>query len=1192
MLKRLELIGFKSFADKTAFEFAAGITAVVGPNGSGKSNIVDAVKWVLGEQSAKSLRGGEMADVIFNGSATRKGAGLAEVSLVFDNSQQHLATDNAEVRITRRVYRDGQGEYLINGQLARLKDIKNLFLGTGAGAGAYSIIEQGRVDGLLQANQDDRRAIFEEAAGISRFKAKKNDCLRRLERVAQNLSRVSDILGEVDLQLRAVRQQAEKARKHQELAGRLKELRVGLGLRDFDVLASQLSFAEEEVATITQRLAADSIQSAEWAEAAKLAQAELLAVDLEVRSHEQSLTDTRERLAALAESIERDHSLARELAAEFDRCQARRQDLRQLADAAHAAVQLAAAEVASATAESAAEDGRATGAGEVVQAIAADIRTLRRQIEDDKIGHVERLREAARWQNDAVAVHALMDQLNREHDRLALRKSKAVEHLASLDVELNTLTRAEGDLHERLSAARNALAERTLERDQAKKAHEAKTHHLATLRVQAGGLESRIEVLERLERGQDGLGAGIRELRSRLADDSRVAGSVVGLVADCLTAPRAVAPLIDVALGHMAEHFLVCDPLSLEDWLRAHPLAGRVSFLPLGELAAIAVSDRPHPQAVPAWELVTCERPGLDDLPARLLGTTYVVPSLKVAHEAARRRPGLRFVTAAGELLEADGTLTVGPLNEDAGLLSRKSELHELRQQAAAVADQIGQGEAEIALLIEVVGTVSSHIDALRQEIEVIAEQSADLRARIGRHLERRQGLHEEVNLSRSELSGLKVEIGRNEKRHAEMTAHALAAEHAAQAIQAGLEAGERSIRQREQDQSVAQQAHTAAQVAVARANERLGAVHDRHAAAERHAAERRADLEAAERWRGEIEARQIRCRESIVAGEAEHAERTRQRGETESAIGECQSRRADIDAEQSKLAEQLGVARQQQQEERERLHTFELEVSQLRLRCDALVARLGEDYSLDWVATRVANDEAGGALAHLAGLSDDDAKAEVEELRKKLARLGHVNLDALEELGQVELKAQALQVQFDDLTHARHSLEAIIAKINTDSRTLFSETFAAVREQFQDLFQRLFGGGMADVVLDRPDDPLESGIEIVARPPGKELRSISLMSGGERTLTAVALLLAIFRAKPSPFCLLDEVDAALDEANTIRLATVLREFADASQFIVVTHAKRTMAAADVLYGVTMQESGISRRVAVRFDEWPEERAA
>ncbi|HLN31780.1 MAG TPA: chromosome segregation protein SMC [Gemmataceae bacterium] len=1237
MLKRLELVGFKSFADKTQFDFPAGITAIVGPNGSGKSNIVDAVRWVLGEQSAKSLRGGEMADVIFNGSTSRRSLGLAEVTMTFDNRRRILVTDAEEVQITRRVYRDGEGEYLINQQLSRLKDIKELFLGSGAGTDAYCVIEQGRVDVLLQASTKDRRTIFEEAAGISRFKAKKTEASRKLERVDQNLQRLQDIVDEVEKQLRSVKLQAAKAQRFQEYSAHLKELRVALGLKEFHEFAERL---RAETAVL-DGLRAGLEEYANQAEAfeADTRRLETVLARLEEATHEQEtlLAQARQWIATEETTLSHESSLAVDLETDLAQMRTRISELNVRVAVLAEAADRARNEVTGV--ETLCQEQR-QGVAALEQELDATVgrmTELQTQIEADKADHLEQMQQAARLQNDAVSYKAHLDNLRRGRERLRLKTEQAVEHLASIDLELQALTEADEALQTRLNAARQHLSERRQERDRIQHLEEDMRRICAELRAERSGVTSRIEVLEGLERSREGLGTGAKEVLGILEQpDPGPWRTVLGIVADFIQVRHEYAPLIDLALGERAQRFLVRDMGLLREALqqRGQPLLSRVSFLPLTpataenrpghanrliELSPLSRVRMPRsPEGLPthpgmvalAEHLVSFENPELADLPAQLLGQTLIVRDLETARAVAAHTSGYRFVTLDGEVLEDDGTLTTGIHHAETGILSRKSELRELRDAAAALGQRIAEADRDLADLRSRAAVLNQELAGAQEELVVLTDQAADLRARIGQHQHRRAGLHEEVVLSRTEISGVEQEIEHLEQSWSEAQRLAHEAEHQVQVLQRKLEEAHREIRDREQQREQRQQACTAAKVALAQVEERFAALRAKYAQIEADLEQRRREWAQGEQHLTAARARLLESKQTMLRASSALARHYLEKEAAERQLAES-SRQRDAQRQEKQIsAEQAHQAREAWRNQQEQSHARELEVNDIRHRRDALVERLREDYQLDLAEVyqqalaveqehaerpldeqTAANESAqrstaAPAITHLA--DPDTVNEEIAELRRKLSRLGSVNLESLQELAELETRSATLKAQLDDLTAAKRSLEDIIAKINQDSRRLFVDAFATIRNHFQELFRKLFGGGMADIVLEDENDILETGIEIIARPPGKELRSISLMSGGEKTMTAVALLLAIFRSKPSPFCILDEVDAALDEANIGRFTEVLHEFLDRSHFIIITHSKRTMTVADVLYGITMQESGVSKRVAVRLEDWHE----
>jgi chromosome segregation protein len=1268
MLKRLELVGFKSFADKTQFDFTDGITVIVGPNGSGKSNIVDAVRWILGEQSAKSLRGGEMADVIFNGSTSRRSLGLAEVTMTLDNGRRNLATDAAEVQITRRVYRSGEGEYLINQQSTRLRDIKSLFLGTGAGSDAYCIIEQGRVEVLLQASTQDRRLIFEEAAGISRFKAKKIETLRKLEHVDQNLQRLRDIIEEVEKQLRSVKLQAAKAQRHQEYSNRLRELRVALSLEEYHQISHRL---QEEMAVLERLRAAVQERSSQveaWESETRRLEEALTQLDETTRQQESLLAHARQQIAAEETTLNHERSLSGELETDLAATRARMAELNERVAALAAAASRAGAESQAAEAEGRQQHQQVDALDSQLRAAVRRLADLQNQIQADQAAHLEQMRQAAHLQNDAVSHKAQVENLRRERERLLHKTEQAAEHLDSVNLELQQLGQVLEALQARLEDARHHLAEEHQERERLRQLQDATNQGLGNLRAQRSGLASRIEVLEGLERGQEGLGTGVREVlallrsnigsgESRIEDrgsrierndsddenketnavessccdpqssifDSRSSPStidlgrtVLGMVADLLTVQHGYAPLIDLALADRAQRFVVREANLLERFLvgTERPFSGRVSFFPLKPFHPAGFSPEgnhqfpQHPGVVAAADqVVACDNPELAALPAQLLGNTLIVRDLATAREIAVRNSDYRFVTLQGELLETDGTLTIGAHHAATGIISRKSELRELREQVTGLESSIAEQERELAQLKDRAAALDSRAARLQEEITVLIEQEADLRTRLGQQRQRQEGLNEEVNLSRREITGIEREIASLDQAWQESKQQAEGADRQVQALQARLGQAEQEIRQVEQERQQRQQEVTAGKVALAKMEERLTSLQAKQRQIEADLDQRRQEWNQEEQRLITARNRFEESQRTMLQASAALARWYLEKETAERRTADLGSQREQQRQERQRLAERSQTARNEWQAQQEQAHARELVVNDMKHNRDSLADRLREDYQIELSelyqqglriedrglrtedsGSQPEKESENGAIgAPRSPLDVVVVNEEIAELRRKLARLGSVNLDSLQELTELETRAANLQTHHSDLTKAKRSLEEIINAINQDSRQLFTETLVAIRTHFQELFRKLFGGGMADIILEDENDILESGIEIIARPPGKELRSISLLSGGEKTLTAVALLLAIFRSKPSPFCILDEVDAALDEANIDRFTAVLREFLDRSQFIIITHSKKTMAAADVLYGVTMQESGVSKRVAVRFEDWPED---
>jgi chromosome segregation protein len=641
---------------------------------------------------------------------------------------------------------------------------------------------------------------------------------------------------------------------------------------------------------------------------------------------------------------------------------------------------------------------------------------------------------------------------------------------------------------------------------------------------------------------------------------------------------------MDVVLGDAAQRFIVADVQALDGVLRdLGDLDGRVGFVPLNAQRAIPPGPTP-PHTLAAF--AQAELPGLVDL---LLGNVLLADDLPMARALASAYPGYRIVTRAGELLEPDGTLTVGPPQADMGMLSRKSELRDLREQIAVLEGQIERLAADQADDRQQAEALEGPIAALQAEIDTLEGVADTLRDRMVVQREKQARLQDQMELLTSESAILTDEVHKAEQAWHQARQQAEAEDATARTLKARLAEADQAMKTAAAARETRQQEHTEAQVALGRVQQQLAALKARAASLDSEVRQRKVEAVGLAAQERASRVRQTELTLTILRATAQAADAYRDKEEREQRVLELNTRREHLRTTLDQVQTDLSSIRDSSSARREQAHRHELTVKELQGRRDAVADRMRDDYEIDLAAYLTSSPEGSESPDMASSPPARETHAEIEDLRRKIAKLGSVNLEALEQLTAEETREREIRTQHDDLVHAETSLLEIIEQINADSRKLFMETLTSVRVHFQELFRKLFGGGMADIVLENEVDVLESGIEITARPPGKELRSISLLSGGEKTLTAVALLLAIFRSKPSPFCLLDEVDAALDEANAVRLAGVIQEFREQSQFIIITHKKRTMAAADVLHGVTMQESGVSKRIAIRFEDWPDD---
>ena len=1185
MLKALELAGFKSFADRTRFDFPDGITVVVGPNGSGKSNIVDAIKWVLGSQSAKSLRGKEMADVIFKGSQTRKAAGAAEATIIFDNVDRNLPVDDDEVHVTRRVYRSGEAEYLINKQAVRLKDVKDLIRGTGIGIDAYSLIEQGKVDRMLQANAKDRRAIFEEAAGISRFKAKKVEAERRLARVQTNLTRLGDIVDEVAARLKSIRSQASKAERYRVATTRLKELRTQVAWTDWRSMTTEFELAETNLATAISTLA-------EQESARDQSTQQRQAADLQLQ---QIAEQARDAEALRAQGLQQ----IAELAGRKNADQAAIVDLRMSVAKSLRRVRLLQTQAGSAAAE-------LRGANERLAQYESELTTVRQ-----KAAQVESERD--KYQAEVDGVLARRDEVQRNHlaavrsvadldstkQTAQSRVAEAARLLVSLGkriAEAKSLFDQAGNdsqqAEERVAEIDSQIAARAKEIElaevkllESRRTLTRRTEEQSSLKVSLERVTERLKVLDELQQRQEGVSGGVKMILQQLGDDSHeLSSSLHGIVADCISADTAVAPLIDAALGERTQ-YVVVNGSELQNSILDGRLTinSRVGLIRIDELPRRRPGDRIRLDGLKGVigrgdRLVQCDEK-YEPLAKHLLSNTWLVDSLETALGLRKLSgAGLRFVTSAGELLESDGTTVIGPAGASTGLLSRRSELSSAEEGIQTYQFQISEGDTEIRGLSEVVDEQANELGRVEKQHRALVTDRAAAVAELRHTRERFQARESVCNEIGSEIATVTTDRNTADQQFGLLSTQIGEARHKIETLELAAAESDEMLSETQTALQAATSYVMSVSVEVARAEQKFEAL--------------QATMLQQQRDQGQREAAVADVRAQVTSGKDRIAELTLR-------ILDATNRLAQLhwDAQQSQeaiagLAQEAAQVRQTNRDimkaadlaikaaskASESVHAIGARRDSISLRRDTLADRLMEDYEIDLRTEEVPEE-------WRAPEDREEVEGEITRLRGQLQKTSSVNMEALEELEGLQQRYDELHGQYQDLTAAKDSLQRIIGRINADSRRLFLDTLEAIRQNFQKLYRKSFGGGHADLVLEEGVDPLEAGVEIVATPPGKPSFSNSLLSGGEKALTAVALLMSIFQYRPSPFCVLDEVDAPFDEANIGRFVTVLSEFLDHSKFVVVTHSKKTMTAATTLYGVTMQESGVSKQVSIRFDD-------
>ncbi len=1199
MLKALELSGFKSFAEKTRFEFPAGITVVVGPNGSGKSNIVDAIKWVLGEQSAKSLRGKDMSDVIFKGSGGpdgRRPANAAQATIVLENENRQFDFDADEVHVSRRVYRSGETEYLINGQTSRLKDIRNLFRGTGVGTDAYSLIEQGKVERLLQTNAKDRRAIFEEAAGISRFKAKKVEAQRRLDRVEANLIRLADIVDEVGSRYRSVKAQASKAARYKEYSDRLKDLRTFVGMKDWQEYSQKMVTAQEQTVTHAKEIQSlkDKIQS--QAVVAQQSESELEKIVSVLQSKQESTTLVREKLTQTQSQLELNEGRIADL-------DARKQQL----EDQHARSEKASIEFTKLIETSSKELEDAEIKYRDASTALQGLENQRQEV-DQRLNELRTANESQRSKYSALMgmiseigrlvsggesqITSLTSQTKRSEAEVQRLTALVDDHETALEQSKQRMEQLQREAESKDSDLKTARREF----ETAKQSLEGRKDRLAELTSKHAGMTQRFEVIEDLEKSLAGVNAGAVELLQKVKTSREgYLGEIVGLVADLVSVNVQHAGIVDVALGETSQ-YIVVDGRQMVDLLAEEKLQvdGRVGLIQLNDPTTLGADPEVNLNGVPgiigrADRLVQVQSPYVEFI-KRMLGGTWIVKTL---HDAVVLQKGqgqrARFVTLDGEIVEADGTVVVGPKAVSSGIVSRRSELRALTGALKDLSNEIETARSQVKSDTQTLENADAAVQNLISENSELASKLSQFKAQssssakqLTQYRNQLASTSKEFDSSRGQLEAAQLKIATDRESLSAQEIQVAALDQAISRDQSDLTASEHQRQELERK-------ITASKVQLAKWEQRLDDLEQRRSQALSQSKDQAAQLQQLQQQRAsDDEARKSAVKHIETATKTVSDLRAQQETHADE-LAALTRKRTEADAQRREVSTELTGLRDVLRLVDEKSHQAQLQIDQLSMQRQQLAERLQEDYGIE-----IASSEFDEKLLSLNGDNFEKREqldAEISQLRKKLGQIGSVNLDSLAELEDLESRYLKMDGQYQDLVQAKETLEKIIVRINADSRKLFVETLEAIRQNFQKLFRQTFGGGQADIILEEGVDPLEAGVEIIATPPGKPQFNNSLLSGGEKALTAVSLLMAIFQFRPSPFCVLDEVDAPFDEANIGRFIDVLKSFLGWTKFVIVTHSKKTMTAATTLYGITMQESGVSKRVSVRFEDVSEDGA-
>ena len=1184
-LKALMLQGFKSFPEKTVLTFDQSITAIVGPNGSGKSNLSDAVRWVMGEQSTRALRGGRMEDVIFGGTAKRRQTGYAQVSLVLDNSDHRLPREENEIMVTRRYYRSGESEYYINRDAVRLKDVSELFMDTGLGREGYAIIGQGRIDEILSQRSTDRREVFEEAAGISRFRHRKEEAQRKLERTDENLLRVNDKVDELELQLEPLRVQRDKAKKYLTLRDELRGLEIAVWLDSLEhIRAGVIQLETDLQSTTAQRDGAKTAQEAAYADAedcARQMQEHDVAAD-GLRRQEQQRQEQAGALesavAVLNSSIAHNDESARRIRADLQQQEGREDSL--------------AAQIAQRKDRLEEIEGQLSAGSQAIQVQREKVEENAKsagQLEQE----LERLRDSqALAQADAADARALRSALAAAAQEVldrdgAVRRELAEleEQSANAEAQLAQAQREQDEAKQSLDQGRNAAqGYALLEEKRRKKAEGCKEAHMKA-QMEENALAARIRLLSDMERQREGFSRAVKLVMDQA--DRGILKGVHGPVAGLVKAPDRVALAIETALGGAMQNIVVDreeDGKAVIQFLKRRE-GGRATILPIATIRphtlreGEALSRQPGFVGV-ADRLVSFDR-RYQNIFSNLLGRVAVMEDLDHAIAAARKFGyQFRIVTLDGQMLNPGGSMTGGSAVKGAGILSRANELEQLEGRRAELAEHTAQWARQLA-------DAQREATAAAYQRQTAQEQLREFENAIllnqGR-IQRAQG--EKTDLERRQAA-LRGELEQLQARSAKIDADA----KAAQARLTQLEGAA-------QDSQSAQVQQDRRRSDLKTQAEALTAELSRLTAAQ---AALEAEREATQAGLRELEA----LRESLAGDRAQSQSlvaeyETKNQGFSKE-IQEKQNALAALREESRQCAQQLEVlnaarlelearrvrATRESQTRSDELLRLEAEVSRLSQKKSAaameekqLLDKLWETYGLSHEAARRQRQELDSVPA---------ANRRIGELKRAISALGQVNVGAVEEFDRVNQRYTYLTGQRDDVERARRELERIISGLTGEMKAIFQREFALIDQAFGQTFVELFGGGKARLELEDPDDVLNCGIDIKVQPPGKALKTITLLSGGEKAFVAIALYFAILKVRPTPFVVMDEIEAALDDNNVARFAQYMRAMADKTQFIVITHRRGTMEEADALYGVTMQEQGVSRMLSLNLNEMERE---
>lgn len=1180
LLKSLELHGFKTFPDKTVLNFEDGITAVVGPNGSGKSNISDAMRWVLGEQSTRALRCSKMEDVIFSGTPQRKAQGYAEVTLTVDNSDRRLNFDGDTVAITRRFYRSGDSEYQINRTTVRLRDVHELFMDTGLGRDGYSMIGQGKIDSIVSAKSEDRREIFEEAAGISRFRYRKEEAERRLNRAEENLVRLRDILTELESRVEPLKEQAEKAEKFIAFDAEKKELEIGIWLETLDRSGQTVRDAEEKIgaAEVSYKEAEEAL--ARLSEAIEKNFNETNACTAEMEAVRSAAAETDEAATRREGDISVAENDVRHLMETVERIQ------NEIAENSRSGEDIK-KEIAEKQNSVAEKDGEIARSNADLIAFTAELEAVR-QGTDSATRQIDAVAAELASLTDALAAvrvrkaeaEAAVQEIMNRTDSVDAAILESGERIKALEAEGAELSGMIEDTDRKIQSAENAIRGYEMRVASRRKRADAAKAEADKLRLDANEQSRRAKLMEDLERNLEGFTQSVKTvMREKSRGNLR---GVHGPVTQLLRVPREYAVALETALGAAMQNVVVDDENAAKAAIRLLKQrdSGRATFLPLTTVKGTVLSNR-ELEGVPGFvgiasELCSCA-PQYNGIRDSLLGRTVVAEDLDAAASLAKRlNYRNRVVSLDGQVVNAGGSYTGGSAARNSGLLSRAGEIERIRKKAAELEEQANEAAERWKAAEAEASHDAAQLEAAKGELSACHEDKIRFTAeaaQAARELEAEKrnlaGLQEEKTNAAGRIAGQKKAAGEADKEIAGLEEQAAAARTK---IEGMTDSREEQLRRSEEMSLRLQEMRLAGLTAQKDRETLLGSIEALKA--------RQEDREA-----------RVKVLEGEIA--AANAEIETRRGQIEALKAETQSLRESAEEKRgsvqqiaerrSELEKQAMELRQQERDQSAARERIGLDLARMRERLenlnreyDNIIAKLWEEYEL----TRREAEEIGVKIEDVPA-----AQRRLNELKNKIRNLGAVNVAAVVEYKEVLERYTFMKTQIEDVEKSKAELLKLIGDLTRQMTDQFAQRFTVINENFGRIFRDLFGGGSAQLSFTDETDILNSGIEIQVHPPGKIVSHIELLSGGEKALVAISIYFAIMRVSPPPFCMLDEIEAALDDVNVTRFANYLRRMNDRTQFIAITHRRGTMEEADMLYGVTMQDEGISKLLSLKADE-------